>query len=339
MLLGVLGSLLACGPDATEVVAASIAYVDDTACADCHAYEFERWTGSHHDLAMQPATEATVLGDFEDAIFEEAGVRTRFFRRDGRFLVETVGTDGELGEFEVGYVFGVDPLQQVLIELPGGRQQCLTVAWDVADERWFSLYPGQSFAPDDPLHWSGRYQRWNLMCGDWGTSRLALKLMANPAAPFLHESFPLSAFDLMIFATPLVVGFVGIAWARHIPPARREQAIAAVFLLFLAVAPGFSVQYLAWPVVFLVASSIGRGAFYSLLSGAFLYVTYAHWSQSWQLGHANIWVLPKNLRWTPLGWTLNWSTWSLVCLLTIAMGRDLLNAMRSSGSGAEAAEG
>ena len=45
------------------------------------------------------------------------------------------------------YTFGVDPLQQYLIELPGGRLQALGIAWDTrpkaqGGQRWFHLYPG-----------------------------------------------------------------------------------------------------------------------------------------------------------------------------------------------------
>ncbi|MGH8485684.1 MAG: cytochrome c3 family protein, partial [Pseudomonas sp.] len=39
-------------------------------------------------------------------------------------------------------------------------------------QRWFSLYPGQRFAPNDPLHWTGRYQNWNGMCADCHSTRL-----------------------------------------------------------------------------------------------------------------------------------------------------------------------
>jgi len=143
-------------------------YVDDVGCAECHAYEFERWTGSHHDLAMQVATDETVLGDFADVTFEHPahGETTRFFRDGERFLVDAFGPDGERADFEVRYTFGVEPLQQFLIELPGGRLQSLTVAWDTERESWFSLYPDERFAHDDPLHWTGRYQRWNAMCAE-----------------------------------------------------------------------------------------------------------------------------------------------------------------------------
>ena len=70
-------------------------FVGSSACVDCHADEAERWRGSHHDLAMQPANDGTVLGDFTDAEFTYAGVTSTFFRREGRFWVRTDGEDGE----------------------------------------------------------------------------------------------------------------------------------------------------------------------------------------------------------------------------------------------------
>jgi tetratricopeptide (TPR) repeat protein len=140
--------------------------VDSSGCAECHEAEARSWQGSHHDLAMQPANEETVLGDFEDASFEALGLTTRFFRREGSFWVNTEGPDGELHDYPIAYTFGVSPLQQYLVEFPGGRLQCLTVAWDSDDDRWFTLYPNDRFRPDDELHWTGRYQNWNMMCAE-----------------------------------------------------------------------------------------------------------------------------------------------------------------------------
>jgi predicted CXXCH cytochrome family protein len=142
------------------------AFFGSARCAGCHPAEAAAWRGSHHDLAMQVADETTVLGDFADAKLASFPTLTRFFRRGGRFLVETEGQGGLPGEFEVKYVFGVDPLQQYLVELPGGRLQVLPVAWDVARRRWFALQEGARIAPDDPFHWTGRYQSWNAMCAE-----------------------------------------------------------------------------------------------------------------------------------------------------------------------------
>jgi predicted CXXCH cytochrome family protein len=149
-----------------------VAFVDDHACARCHEAAYREWSGSHHDQAMQPADEKTVLGDFNNARITHFGVTSRFFKRDGKFFVNTEGPDGKPADFEVRYTFGVDPLQQYLIEFPGGRLQSLTIAWDTVKKRWFSLYPDEKISPGDSLHWTGRYQNWNFMCAECHTTNL-----------------------------------------------------------------------------------------------------------------------------------------------------------------------
>ena len=135
------------------------------------------WRGSHHDLAMQEASAETVLGDFDDASFTQGAVTSRFFRQDGRFFVTTDGPDGTLADFEIGYTFGVYPLQQYLIALPDGRLQALGIAWDArpADQggqRWFHLYPEQDLRAGEPLHWTGIDQTWNFMCAECHSTEL-----------------------------------------------------------------------------------------------------------------------------------------------------------------------
>jgi predicted CXXCH cytochrome family protein len=144
-------------------------YLGGKACAGCHAVQAAAWKGSHHDRAMQEPTAQAMLGDFDNAEFKYAGVTSRFFRRDGKYIVRTDGPDGKLADFEVKYTFGVSPLQQYLVELPGGRYQALSIAWDArpkaeGGERWFHLYPNERIDHKDPLHWTGIYQNWNLQC-------------------------------------------------------------------------------------------------------------------------------------------------------------------------------
>lgn len=146
-------------------------YVGGQACARCHAGEYGAWQGSHHDLAMQEANEQTVLGDFAGATYSYAGITSTFFRGDGKFLVNTDGPDGTLADYEIKYTFGVTPLQQYLIEFPGGRLQALSIAWDTRSkeqggQRWFHLYPDERITHDDELHWTGAQQNWNTMCAD-----------------------------------------------------------------------------------------------------------------------------------------------------------------------------
>jgi len=153
------------------------AYVGSSACRACHAEQFEDWSGSHHDLAMQPATEATVLGDFKDQIFEHRGVRTRFYRQGERYMVEAQGTDGRDQEYEISYTFGVTPLQQYLVGFADGRYQALTVAWDSrakeqGGQRWFSLFPQEETPPGDELHWLAPAHNWNHACAECHSTNL-----------------------------------------------------------------------------------------------------------------------------------------------------------------------
>ncbi len=141
-------------------------YVGRQTCAECHAKETELFHGSDHDLAMDPATPETVLGDFNDRRFAHFGVTSNFFRRGDEFFVTTDNRKGELETFLIKYVFGVRPLQQYLVEFPDGRVQCLPLAWDTEGKRWFHLYPDEPIPHDDPLHWTRPLQNWNYMCAE-----------------------------------------------------------------------------------------------------------------------------------------------------------------------------
>lgn len=144
--------------------------VKEGLCAGCHATQTKDWQDSHHRLAMQKASDTSVLGDFDDARFQGEGETTRFFRKDGGFWVNTPGVDGQPADFRVAYAFGVAPLQQYLIDVPGGRLQALGVAWDVDKRTWFHLYPGQGVDFKDPLHWSRPQQNANFMCMECHTT-------------------------------------------------------------------------------------------------------------------------------------------------------------------------
>lgn len=147
-------------------------FAEPGTCFECHAEETRAWRGSHHDLAMQEATPETVLGDFNDVEFVHNDGLTRFTRRTGRFFVYTQGPDGRDAEFQVKYVFGVTPLQQYLLELPRGRLQALTIAWDVNARKWFALHD-EPIAPGDPLHWTGLAYNWNHMCAECHSTNLS----------------------------------------------------------------------------------------------------------------------------------------------------------------------
>jgi predicted CXXCH cytochrome family protein len=171
--LGALAFGLMAGPlrDALHSVGRAPTFVGSETCAVCHHTETAAWRGSHHERAMQHATDRTVLGDFNNASFDHQGVHSRFFCNDGKFLVETDGPDGKLAVFEIKYTFGVEPLQQYLVAFPDGRLQALSIAWDSrakeqGGQRWFHLYPNEAITHDDVLHWTKLNQNWNFMCAE-----------------------------------------------------------------------------------------------------------------------------------------------------------------------------
>ena len=170
---------------------AKATYVGRQSCIKCHQQEHDDWHGSHHDLAMDVATSETVLGDFDDAELEHYGVTSRMFRRDGKYFVHTEGEKGKFNDYEVKWVFGVEPMQQYLVELDRpvdaqeheiGRVQVLPVTWDTQRKEWFVVDPPnvhEKLEPGDRLHWTGAAQNWNRQCADCHSTNLERKFDAE----------------------------------------------------------------------------------------------------------------------------------------------------------------
>ncbi|WP_317931902.1 tetratricopeptide repeat protein [Halioxenophilus sp. WMMB6] len=144
-------------------------YVGSQSCAGCHQGEFESWHQSDHAAAMAVADSNSVLGNFDNSTYDYAGKTSTFFIRNNEYWVNTEGPDGKLSDFKISYTLGYKPLQQYVIAFPNGHYQVLGIAWDTrpgekGGQRWFHLYPGQAVDSENPLHWTGPYQKWNSRC-------------------------------------------------------------------------------------------------------------------------------------------------------------------------------
>ncbi|WP_022963732.1 tetratricopeptide repeat protein [Halopseudomonas pelagia] len=178
LLLGSLGAALwviqsrpAPEPVVTQITdIVPLHWVEEAQCQSCHSAAFADWQGSHHQLAMQPATAQSVLGDFSGQQVDSDTESHQFLRQDDAFVVRTPGADGQPADFKVAYTFGLEPLQQYLLELPGGRLQAHGMAWDTQQQAWFHLYEGQGVDHQDRLHWTGNQQNANFMCIECHTS-------------------------------------------------------------------------------------------------------------------------------------------------------------------------
>lgn len=196
------------------------AFVGSESCAGCHEAEARLWRTSQHRRAMDHATAQSVRGDFNDATFDYAGTRSRFFRKKDKFLVETDGPDGKLATFEVKYTFGLDPLQQYLIQFPDGRVQALSIAWDArpkeqGGQRWFHLYPDSAVTGSDSLHWTKLNQNWNFMCAECHSTNVRKGYDAN------RDRFATTFSEISVGCEACHgAGSRHVTWARTNPAAR-----------------------------------------------------------------------------------------------------------------------
>ena len=146
----------ACSPKNSPTPAT---YVSDSLCTPCHTDAARLWSTSHHALAMQPAS--AFSGPLDASPIPTSTGPATFALTDS---TPTFTAPGAEGPHPIRYTFGVAPLQQALVEFDRGRLQCSPFAWDTLSSRFFDVSPDTSFAPDDELAWTGRYQRWNSMC-------------------------------------------------------------------------------------------------------------------------------------------------------------------------------
>jgi predicted CXXCH cytochrome family protein len=117
---------------------------------------------------MKKPNDSTVLGDFNQSRFVHKGDTFDFYHegqnQEKQFFVKTLGPSGRVQSFLVKYTFGVEPLQQYLLETSNGKLQALTVVWDVEQKKWYSLQTGDRILHHDWLHWGQKAFNWNNMC-------------------------------------------------------------------------------------------------------------------------------------------------------------------------------
>lgn len=150
-------------------------YAGTAKCQSCHQKEFDLFAGSDHFHAMDTASAASVLGNFNNSFFVHYGDTSFFYQRNNKYYVRTTDSSGIKKEFLISYTFGWRPLQQYLVQFDDGRMQVLPFCWDTrprekGGQRWFHLYNKEKILPGDELFWMDYNQNWNYMCADCHTT-------------------------------------------------------------------------------------------------------------------------------------------------------------------------
>lgn len=161
-----------CKPKSDTLTSGTNEFVGDLSCQSCHKKEYDLYKQSDHFRAMMPVSDSSVLGDFNNTTLTADGITSTFFKKDGKYYINTQGPDGKNQDFEVKYTFGFTPLQQYLVAFEGGRYQVPRVSWDVVNKKWFHQYAGQNIHHKDWLHWTGAAQNWNTMCASCHSTNL-----------------------------------------------------------------------------------------------------------------------------------------------------------------------
>src|SRR5262245_41380766 len=101
--------------------AAQAGYVGAARCGECHRAMTAKWTSGRHSRMLQPASAASVVGDFSPRRLELRGRRYEL-RADGdAFFITEGDLGGGAGERRVDYTLGSRRIQHYLTTLPDGR--------------------------------------------------------------------------------------------------------------------------------------------------------------------------------------------------------------------------
>ena len=135
-------------------------FVGAAKCATCHEGMHRKWTGARHSKMLQPASPASVLGDFSKGAVTLRGVRFALERVEDRFVIRGAFPTAREQALPVDYTLGSRRVQHYLATLADGRIVVLPPTWDVVRGEWFHnldiVNPDE--ATDNPV------QVWNSNC-------------------------------------------------------------------------------------------------------------------------------------------------------------------------------
>lgn len=152
-------------------------YVGAEKCKDCHWREHDSWKHTLHSKFIQEANEFTVIGDFEHknslavTVTKNSPKRareevtTKMYKKDGKYYVNTIGSDWEFHDYEISHVIGIDREQNYMTKLPNGSLHVLPVEWEVNEQKWEDEDGLKKHYPGNGKYWSDPGSVWQFRCG------------------------------------------------------------------------------------------------------------------------------------------------------------------------------
>jgi predicted CXXCH cytochrome family protein len=147
-------------PPAVPPKSPAATVVGATACASCHQAQFDIWKGGRHSKMVQPATSASVRGDFSSGPVTLRGSAYRFRAEKGQFYITESYLTGKEQEHRVEYTLGNRRVQHYLTTVENGWMIVLPPSWDLQRREWFHNMEIVRPAAGDPKP----VQLWNKEC-------------------------------------------------------------------------------------------------------------------------------------------------------------------------------
>jgi hypothetical protein len=186
---------------------------------------------------------------------------------------------------------------------------------------------------EDPLFIIVRVFGYSSISGQWGLSRMFTLLLPDfvPSASLLG----INLFKILLVATIMA----GSLWMnRRSPRPSLFVQLGFIMFIFMSLAPGFGIQYLAWLVPWVIGLSATATIMYYSVSGLFQFLVYNFWSGGFP------WVFADSFStgsWRGELVALEIVVWLAVVLITVQYGsmlakqykRDILDGIRSEPAG------
>jgi predicted CXXCH cytochrome family protein len=135
-------------------------FVGAAACESCHQRTHDTWKSGRHSKMVQPATTASVKGDFSKGRVTLRGSAFRFRVEGGQFFITESFLTGKQQEHRVEYTLGNRRIQHYLTTLDDGWIIVLPPSWDVQRREWF--HNVEIVRPDEDA--KKLVQQWNKSC-------------------------------------------------------------------------------------------------------------------------------------------------------------------------------
>jgi predicted CXXCH cytochrome family protein len=153
-------------------------YVGSRACTPCHGTEYRAWEDTLHSRMEQPATAASVVGDFTPqgtVVKAEATGRRIVMIRDGdAYWIEAPDAQGRPRRYRVDRTVGNRYKQRYLTRLRDGSWHILPVQWNRRDDTFVEFHGLASGEPGSGRFWLDGPWRWQLKCAGCHTTGLEL---------------------------------------------------------------------------------------------------------------------------------------------------------------------